>query len=267
MSWSAISHLAQGREVEDVPEQVLREDDAAGADEGDPRHPLFAPSVSPLTKCFWRTTNTRSVGSAVISAPAASRLLSVKNSPWRLLQRRRDRVLAAGRDQDQGPEELVVDERELERRERRERRHAERQDDLEVLPHDACPVHPGRLAQRLRDRLHVVGEHEGAEARLERHVDRDQPDVRVVEDTAVREPVRQGQPEVEAIQRLQDHLLRQKVRRHEEDEQGDGEPVAEAGDDERDRGREEQDQEDRRDRDDHRVPEVVEHVATACRRS
>ena len=52
----------------------------------------------------------------------------------------------------------------------------------EVLPHDARAVDPGRLGQRLRNRLHVVGEHEGAEARLERHVDRDQPDVRVVED-------------------------------------------------------------------------------------
>ena len=71
--------LAQRREREDVPEQVLREDNTARADERDPRHPLCAPRVSPLTNCFWSRTNTTSVGIAVSSAPAASRLLSVKN--------------------------------------------------------------------------------------------------------------------------------------------------------------------------------------------
>ncbi len=71
--------LAQRRERQNVPEQVLREDNTARADERDSRHPFCAPSVSPLTNCFWSNTNTTSVGIAVNSAPAASRLLSVKN--------------------------------------------------------------------------------------------------------------------------------------------------------------------------------------------
>ena len=71
--------LVQRRHREDVPEQVLREHNTARADERDPRHPLFAPRVRPLTNCFWSRTNTTSVGTAVNSAPAASRLLSVKN--------------------------------------------------------------------------------------------------------------------------------------------------------------------------------------------
>jgi hypothetical protein len=43
---------------EDVAEQVLREDDAPGADECDLRraHPLFAPSVSPLMNCRCSST-------------------------------------------------------------------------------------------------------------------------------------------------------------------------------------------------------------------
>ena len=183
--------VAQRGQREDVAEQVLREDDAAGADERDPRHPLFAPSVSPLTKCFWSTTKTSSVGIAVMQRSRREQVVVGEELALQVVQRRRDRALAAARDQDQRPEEVVVDEGELERRERGERRLAERQDDPEVLAHDPGAVDARGLGQRLRNRLHVVREHERAEARLEGDVDRDQPEVRVVEEAAVREPGRQ----------------------------------------------------------------------------
>ena len=51
---------------------------------------------------------------------------------------------------------------------------------------DAGAVDARSLAERLRDRLHVVREHERAEARLEGDVDRDQPEVRVVDQAACR---------------------------------------------------------------------------------
>ena len=49
-----------------------------------------------------------------------------------VVEGRGDRPLVAGLHQQQGPEEVVVDERELERRQRREGRPAQRQDDLAV---------------------------------------------------------------------------------------------------------------------------------------
>src|SRR5205823_7215964 len=67
----------------DVPEQVLGEDDAAGADERELGHPLFAPSVRPLMNCRCKATKTTIVGSATRTAAAEIRLLSVKYVPWR----------------------------------------------------------------------------------------------------------------------------------------------------------------------------------------
>src|SRR5262249_20374567 len=77
--------VAQRRQREDVREQVLREDDAARADEGDPRHPLFAPSASPPMKYRCSARNSAIVGSATITAAAEMRLRSVKNVPWRFV--------------------------------------------------------------------------------------------------------------------------------------------------------------------------------------
>jgi len=57
-----------------------------------------------------------------------------------VVQGRCDRLMVAARGEDQRPQEVVVDEREFERCERRERRLAERQDDLEVLAQDARAV-------------------------------------------------------------------------------------------------------------------------------
>src|SRR5687767_4249724 len=47
--------------------------------------PLVAPSVRPATNCFCRTKKMTSVGRAITTDPAATRLKSVKNSPRRLL--------------------------------------------------------------------------------------------------------------------------------------------------------------------------------------
>ena len=79
------------------------------------------------------------------------------------------------------PEEVVVDPRDLERREGRERRLGQRQDDALERGPDRRPVHQGSLVELLGQRLHVVAEHEGAEAQLERDVDDDDPDVLVVQ--------------------------------------------------------------------------------------
>ena len=72
--------LAELGVLEDVPEQVLREDDAAGADERDPpaAHSLVDPSVRPLMNCLCNSANTRIDGIATSTAAAAMRLLFEK---------------------------------------------------------------------------------------------------------------------------------------------------------------------------------------------
>ena len=148
--------------------------------QADAAHPLLAPSVRPLMKCRWSTAKTISVGSAASIAPGRDQVVVGEEDALEVVQRRRDRPLVTRLDQHDRPQEVVVDPRELERGQRRQRRPAERQDDPEELAHDARAVDPRRVAERLRDRLHVVREHERAEAGLERDVDRDQPDDRVV---------------------------------------------------------------------------------------
>ena len=48
--------------------------------------PLVDPRVRPETNCLWSTKNTISTGSATITDPAATRLVSVKNWPRRLFR-------------------------------------------------------------------------------------------------------------------------------------------------------------------------------------
>ena len=76
---------AQLRALEDVAEQVLREDDAPGADEGDARgaHSLLAPRVRPLMNCRCSRAKMTIVGITTRIEAAAIRLLFVKNCPWR----------------------------------------------------------------------------------------------------------------------------------------------------------------------------------------
>ncbi len=71
---------AELRVVEDVPDQVPREDHASGADERDSRaaHSLLAPSVSPLMNCFCSSAKTMIDGIATRTAAAAIRLLFEK---------------------------------------------------------------------------------------------------------------------------------------------------------------------------------------------
>jgi len=42
-------------------------------------YPFVAPNVRPETNCFWSAKNTTSTGSATMTDPAATRLVSVKN--------------------------------------------------------------------------------------------------------------------------------------------------------------------------------------------
>src|SRR4029453_11333690 len=77
--------VLQFREPEEVRKQLARELDAACADEGDPGHPFFAPSVRPLTNCFCRSTKTSTVGRAMRTEAAEIRFVSVKKVPCRLV--------------------------------------------------------------------------------------------------------------------------------------------------------------------------------------
>ena len=136
------------------------------------RHPLFAPSVRPLMNCRCSSAKTSDRRQRDQDRRRRDQVVVGEVGALQVRQRRGDRPLVAGAHQHDRPEEVVVDPGELERRERGQRRLAQRQDDPEELARDAGAVDPRRLAERRRDRLHVVRQHERAEARLERDVDR-----------------------------------------------------------------------------------------------
>ena len=146
-------------------------DEATG---GSPHaQPLLAPSVRPLTNWRCRIRYTTSVGMATSTEPAAMRLSLVKNCPPRLAS---DEVIGRSRAlvlQQHGPEEVVVHPRELQRGEGGERRLAQRHGDLPELAQHPGAVDHRRLADLGRQRLHVVAQHERAEAGLEGDVDGD----------------------------------------------------------------------------------------------
>ncbi len=163
--------------------------------------------------------------------------------------------------QHRGPEELVVDPGHLEGGQRGQGRPAQGQGDAEELGGDAGPVDPGRLVHLVRQGLHVVAEHEGAEAGLEGDVDQDQPPEAVQQLARVAHPQRQRDLAVEPEQRDQQRLLGQQVGRGEQPEQDQVEPEAEAGHHEGHAGGEEQRQQHGGHGDEQRVEEVAGEVA------
>ncbi len=200
------------------------------------------------------------VGRATMNATAASWLLSVKNGALEIVEGRRDRPFVAGRHQDQGPEEVVVDERELEHRQGRQGRPAERQDHPPVDRPERGAVDEGRLGQLPRDRLHVVAQHERDEAGLEDDVDEGDPEVRVVEHPVVAQRRGQREQQVDPIERHDDDLRGQQVAGREHHQQHQVQLEAEPREDEAEHRRDEQGQGDRGDRDDQRVDEVLRQL-------
>ena len=131
-------------------------------------HPFVEPSVRPATKCLCSTKNTSSTGSAASTEPADTQVVVGEELAAQVVQRAGDGQLAEVLDQHGRPEELVVDPGGLQHRERGQRRPDQRQGQLPELPGDARAVELGRLVDLERQRLHVVAQHEGAEARAGR---------------------------------------------------------------------------------------------------
>jgi hypothetical protein len=174
-----------------------------------------------------------------------------------VVERAGDGELVTVGEQHGRPEELVVDPGHLQRRQRGDRRPAQRQGELEELPRDVGAVDLGRLVDLVRDRLHVVAQHQRAEADLERRVDQDQPEIAVEQLAVGVEPGRQRRLVERAVDRDQQRLRRQQVGRDEEAEEGQVELEAEAGQDERDARGQEQGEYDGRDGDVERVEELL----------
>ena len=168
-------HPSAGRDGRPRPSWARTSADPAPRMHGDGgRHPLVDPRVSPETNCFCSTKNTISTGRATMIDPAATRLVSVKNWPRRLFSALVTGNLSPAGHQHGGPEELVVDPGHLQGRQRRQGRADQRHGELPVLPPHAGAVHLGRLVDLVRQRLHVVAQHERAEPHLEGRVDQDQ---------------------------------------------------------------------------------------------
>ena len=85
---------------------------------------------------------------------------------------------------------------------------------------DRGTVDEGRLVELDRQRLHVVAQHEGAEAELEGDVDHHDPEVLVVEEAVVAEDRRQREGEVHPIERGDDDLRWEQVGGREQQQQG-----------------------------------------------
>ena len=215
------------------------------------------PSVRPLMNCFCSAKNTISVGIATMIDAGRDQVVVHEELALQVVQGGRDRQLGPRLHQHQGPEEVVVDPRDLERREGGERGPRERQDDAPVGPPHARAVHDGGLVELLGQRLHVVAQHERTEAQLEGDVDRDDPEVLVVEEPVVAQDRRQRQEQEHPEERRDDDLRREQVRRGEHHEQRRLKPPAVARDGERHHRGEEQHEDHGRDQDDDRVEEVL----------
>ena len=157
-------------------------------------HPLLAPSVRPGDELLLQQDEDDDGRDGGEHRPGGEQVVVGEELAAQVLQGRRDRELVALAHEGDGPEEVVVDPGDLERGQRGQRRAAQRQDDLPELAQHAGAVHDGRLGQLLRERLHVVAQHEGAEPGLEGDVGDDHRPVAVVERAGVAEPERHLRP-------------------------------------------------------------------------
>ena len=190
--------------------------------------------------------------------PRREQVVVGEELPAQVVERTGDRELVALPTEEHGrPEELVVDPGDLERGQRRKGRTDQGHGELPVLTPHAGAVDLGLLVDLVRQRLHVVAEHEGAEAHLEGDVDRDQPPVAAEHGPRVAHEERQRDLPEHPEDRDQQGLRRQQVGGEEDRQQGEVEAVAEARQHERDHRGQEQRQEHGRHRDDQRVEEVL----------
>ena len=226
----------------------------SGAGGGRPDQPLVEPRVSPPTNCFWSTKYTMSVGRATSTAPAATRLLSTKNWPLRLFSADVIGQLVAGGHQDQRPEEVVVDEGDLSVARAARAGCVRGRMTFSTSSRHRRAVDDRRLVQLVRQGLHVVAQHERAEAELECDVDDHDPDVLVVEEAVVtRGSVGSGRSRYIRNSGVMMTCGGQQVQRREQHQQREVEAPAVARHGERHHRGQEQDEDDRRDDDDRRV--------------